>query len=57
MHADIQRLFLTLEASLIEEIRNLGSIRKVKSGDMLFKTGRLMPNTQLVADGLVKVYR
>ena len=57
MHADIQRLFLKLEPSLIEEIRNLGSIRKVKSGDMLVKTGQFMPNTQLVADDLVKVYR
>lgn len=57
MHADIQRLFPTLEPALIEEIRNLGSIRKVKSGDMLVKTGQFMPNTQLVADGLVKVYR
>ncbi|MFN4915397.1 MAG: hypothetical protein ACK5FT_08775 [Sphingomonadales bacterium] len=57
MHADIQRLFLTLEPSLIEEIRNLGSIRKVKSEDILVKTGRFMPNTQLVADDLVKVYR
>jgi len=24
---------------------------------MLVKTGQFMPNTQLVADGLVKVYR
>ncbi|NBP06400.1 MAG: Crp/Fnr family transcriptional regulator [Bacteroidetes bacterium] len=57
MQADIHKLFPTLEPALIEEIKNLGSIRSVKAGDMLVKTGQFMPNTQLVAEGLVKVYR
>jgi CRP/FNR family transcriptional regulator, anaerobic regulatory protein len=57
MQADIHKLFSTLEPALIEEIKNLGSIRSVKAGDMLVKTGQFMPNTQLVAEGLVKVYR
>lgn len=57
MQADIHKLFPSLEPALLEEIKSLGSIRSVKAGDMLVKTGQFMPNTQLVADGLVKVYR
>jgi CRP/FNR family transcriptional regulator len=57
MQVDIQKLFPTLEPSLVEEIRNIGSIRSVLAGEMLVKTGQFMGNTQLVAKGLVKVYR
>lgn len=57
MYTDLQKLFPFLEPALIDEIKNIGSIRSIKAGDMLVKTGQFMPNTQLVAEGLVKVYR
>lgn len=57
MDTDIQKLFPTLEPSLINEITDKGLIREVKAGDLLLKTGQFMQNAQMVMEGLVKVYR
>lgn len=57
MQNDLQKLYPSLEPALLDEIRNLGTLRHVKAGEMLVKTGQYMQNAMLVADGLVKVYR
>lgn len=57
MNTELQKLFPTLEPSLIDEINDKGLIREVKSGDLLLKTGQFMQNAQMVMEGLVKVYR
>lgn len=57
MTPDLHKLFPGLEPPLVEEIINNGTLKEVKAGELLVKTGQYMQNAMLVIDGLVKVYR
>ena len=53
----LRSLFPGLEAALIAELVQHGTIREVKAGDTLLKVGQTIRYTMLVLDGIDKLYR
>jgi CRP/FNR family transcriptional regulator, anaerobic regulatory protein len=57
MQEMIHQLFPAFEPDLLREINEHASIREIKAGATLMKTGQYFRHTMLVINGLVKVYR
>lgn len=53
----IQSHFPNFNSQLIDEISQNATIRKVKAGEVLMRSGQYIKNTVLVVSGKVKVYR
>ncbi len=53
----IHQLFPGFEPDLLEEMNEHASVKEVKAGETLMKTGQYFRYTMLVINGLVKVYR
>ncbi len=57
MQEMIHQLFPGFEPDLLTEINEHASIKEIKAGETLMKTGQYFRHTMLVINGLVKVYR
>ena len=57
MQEMIHQLFPAFEPDLLREINEHASIKEIKAGATLMKTGQYFRHTMLVINGLVKVYR
>ncbi|WP_460686692.1 Crp/Fnr family transcriptional regulator [Niabella aquatica] len=53
----LKNIFPGLEAELYGELLQQGTVKKVRAGDTLLKTGQTIRSAMLVMDGIVKLYR
>ncbi|MBL7810578.1 MAG: Crp/Fnr family transcriptional regulator [Bacteroidetes bacterium] len=53
----LEERFPQLEPALLAEIKEKGTLKHVRAGDIIIKSGQYMPAAQLVLDGLLKVFR
>lgn len=54
---DINKLFPSFEKELLSEIYNKTSLRTLREGEVLMRTGQYLRSVLLVISGLIKVYR
>ena len=49
--------FSEIEPKLLEQIADFGTIKEVKSGDVVMRTGQHLSSAMLILSGSIKVYR
>lgn len=53
----IARLFPSFEKELVQKMAEKAELHELKEGDLLMKTGQYFRSTQLILNGLIKIYR
>lgn len=53
----LKTVFPNLEEGLYDEILKHATVKEVKAGETLLKTGQTIRSTMLIVDGLIKLYR
>ncbi len=54
---ELKQKFNELEPSLLEEISDVGTLRFVKSGETVMRTGQHLASAMLILSGSIKVFR